>query len=53
VKEQAQHLEESLSSEIYKAEQLIQETKVGGGEGLQGLNRRRTILKRIGDGLAW
>jgi hypothetical protein len=54
IKEQIQELEEYLSTHIYKTEELIQEAKKNTTQNLiEEYYRRRSVLKRIADGLAW
>ena len=53
-KEKFRRLEESLSTLIYETEGKIQQNKVNKlNEIVDELYRRRSILKRIADGLAW
>jgi hypothetical protein len=52
-KDSIQKLEEKLSNDIYDAESHIQKTRGRIPELTEEYYRRRTILKRIADGLAW
>jgi len=52
-KDSIQGLEEKLSNDIYDAETQIQKSRNLFPEIMEEYYRRRTILKRIADGLAW